>query len=52
MEEQNRQKPKIQPLNPSSKQPEGGASPEPKHKAPRFLVRLTATLVVLSLIHI
>ena len=48
MEEQNRQKPKIQPLNPSSKQPEGGASPEPKHKAPRFLVRLTATLVVLA----
>jgi len=48
MNEQNRQKPKIQPLNPSSKRPDTKPSPKPRRKLPRFLVRLAATLVVLA----
>lgn len=47
MEEQNRQKPKIQPLRPPRTPPEPEA-PKPRRKLPRFLVRAAATLVVLA----
>ena len=47
MEEQNRQKPKIQPLRPPRTPPEPEA-PKPQRKLSRFLVRATATLVVLA----
>lgn len=48
MEEQNRQKPKIQPIRPEHKAPEQAPPPQPKRRLPRFLVRLAATLVVLA----
>lgn len=47
MEEQNRQKPKIQPLRPPRTPPEPEA-PKPQRKLSRFLVRAAATLVVLA----
>ena len=47
MEEQNRQKPKIRPIQPVPKQAEPEA-PKPQRKLPRFLVRTAATLVVLA----
>jgi len=48
MEEQNRQKPKIQPINPGPKPPGQERPAKPKGKMPRFLVHVTATLIVLA----
>lgn len=47
MDQHSQKKPKIQPLNPGPRRPEE-EPPKPKRKLPRFLVRLTATLVVLA----
>lgn len=47
MEEQNRQKPKIRPIQPGPRQTEPEA-PKPRRKLPRFLARAVATLVVLA----
>ena len=48
MEEQNRQKPKIQPLQPKKAPAEQEPPPKPRHRLPRFLVRAAATLVLLT----
>lgn len=47
MDENSQKKPKIQPLNPAPKRP-AEEQAKPKRRLPRFLVRLTATLVVLA----
>lgn len=48
MDENSQKKPKIQPLTPAPKRPEEAQPSKPRRRLPRFLVRLTATLVVLA----
>lgn len=48
MDENSQKKPKIQPLNPAPRRHEEEPPPPPRRRLPRFLVRLTATLVVVA----
>lgn len=48
MDENSQKKPKIQPLNPAPRRHEEEQPPPPRRRLPRFLVRLTATLVVVA----
>ncbi len=48
MDENSQKKPKIQPLNPAPRRHEEEPPPQPRRRLPRFLVRLTATLVVVA----
>ncbi|MDE7004834.1 MAG: hypothetical protein K2P08_10415 [Oscillospiraceae bacterium] len=48
MDENSQKKPKIQPLNPTPRRHEEEQPPPPRRRLPRFLVRLTATLVVVA----
>ncbi len=48
MDENSQKKPKIQPLNPTPRRHEEEPPPPPRRRLPRFLVRLTATLVVVA----
>ena len=48
MEDQSRQKPKIQPIQPEPKPPEPEQPRKRPHKLPRFLAHVIATLVVLA----